>query len=178
MPACAFHKTLDCGNFKSSGCNKSPVYVPLTWFNSLSAVIEQTDPLPIGSGSISLYAAGKEGKRSTNPSRPAVTCSMEEKWPWMMRANFFMCGAGAQKKPGRSGRLSASLRHFSYCFQPRAATARRTWSSTSTRLTPSRMWPMPATPEMAALAPAERGAPSTCSTPRTRNITAVRLRPA
>ena len=44
-------------------------------------------------------------------------------------------------------------------------------------LTPSRMWPMPATPEIAAVIPAESSVPSTCGIPRTTSMTAVMFRP-
>ncbi len=50
-------------------------------------------------------------------------------------------------------------------------------SRTSTRLTPSRMCPTPAMPEMAALAPLDRFNANTWVTPRTTNITAVMFSP-
>ena len=50
-------------------------------------------------------------------------------------------------------------------------------SRRSTRLTPSRMCPIPAIPEIAASVPLERLAPMTWVTPRTTSITAVRFSP-
>ena len=58
-----------------------------------------------------------------------------------------------------------------------SATLFLTCRSSITMLMPSRICPMPATPEIAAFMPAESSVPSTCGTPRTTNITAVRFRP-
>lgn len=58
-----------------------------------------------------------------------------------------------------------------------ANTLRLICSSRSTRLTPSRICPIPAMPEIAASAPLERSAPMTWITPRTTSITAVRFSP-
>lgn len=54
---------------------------------------------------------------------------------------------------------------------------RFTCSSTSTMLTPSRICPTPAMPEIAASMPEERLVPSTWNTPRITSITTVRFRP-
>ena len=56
-------------------------------------------------------------------------------------------------------------------------TVRFTPSKMSTMLTPSTMWPRPATPEIAASIPWASSMPSTCGTPRTTSIAAVALRP-
>lgn len=58
-----------------------------------------------------------------------------------------------------------------------AITPRRTCSSRSTRLTPSRMCPIPETPETAASIPEESSIPSTWIAPRIASITAVRFSP-
>ena len=60
---------------------------------------------------------------------------------------------------------------------PPQDTLRLIWSSRSTRLTPSRICPIPATPETAALMPEESSVPSTWATPRATNMAAVRFRP-
>ena len=50
-------------------------------------------------------------------------------------------------------------------------------TSRSTKLTPSIICPIPATPEIAAFAPEESVIPSTWGMPRTTSITAVRFKP-
>lgn len=58
-----------------------------------------------------------------------------------------------------------------------AGRLRRIWSSSRIRLTPSRIWPIPAMPEIDASRPEERAIPRTCVIPRTASMTAVRFRP-
>lgn len=50
-------------------------------------------------------------------------------------------------------------------------------TSSATRLTPNRICPIPAIPEIAAFMPEESAVPSTWGTPRTTSIIAVRFRP-
>ena len=56
-------------------------------------------------------------------------------------------------------------------------TARFTPSKTKTMLTPSTMWPKPAMPEIAALAPWDSPSESTWAAPRTTSMRAVTFRP-
>ncbi len=78
----------------------------------------------------------------------------------------------ALRTDDRPGRFLCS----GHAFTP--DTLRLIRSSSITRLTHSRIWPIPAMPEMAASIPGESAIPSTWATPRAASITAVRFSPA
>ena len=75
--------------------------------------------------------------------------------------------------PGQSSMTEPPFSYFRAVPYRFSGMLRLNCSNTSTMLTPSRICPMPATPEIAALAPLESSVPSTCATPRTTIITAV-----
>ena len=79
--------------------------------------------------------------------------------------------------PGHSSVTELPFSYFGAVPYRLSGTLRLSCSNTSTMLTPSRMCPMPAMPEIAALVPLENSVPSTCATPRTTIITAVMFRP-
>ena len=82
-----------------------------------------------------------------------------------MRGRYRACGTGL------------SLYFVVQLKTGKADTLRLICSSRSTRLTPSKMCPIPAIPEMAASEPLESSVPMTWVTPRTTSITTVRFSP-